>query len=65
MPKYRYAGEIERVYPDLVIPGEGSLVAHPGDEYEGEKPPDPYWWFEVADVVNQPAPAKPTFEAKE
>lgn len=43
MTAYRYAGFDVRYYPDIVIPGEGSLVAHPGDERELEAAPDSRW----------------------
>lgn len=58
MKKYRYIGAYEVTYPDIVIPGEGSLVAHPGDEREFDSPPDPHWWVEVADPNSKPKQTK-------
>jgi hypothetical protein len=45
--KYQYAGFTERTYPDIIIPGEGSLVVEPGDIREFEAPPSDGLWFPV------------------
>jgi hypothetical protein len=56
LPLFKYLGFDERVYPDFVIPGEGSLVARPGEVRElGDAPGDGRW--EPAEP--EPAPAKP------
>lgn len=61
MPKFKYVGA-ECYYPNIIIPGEGSLVAHPGDVREFDTPPDRTWWVEVVEppkeAVVKPAPVK-------
>jgi hypothetical protein len=57
---FRYIGEDERVYPQIVIPGEGSLVAHPGDERDlDEDPGDNRWVSELP----PPPPSTPSTPA--
>ena len=53
MPNYRYLGFDERVYPATVIPGEGTLVAKPGDERELDEAPGDGRW-----VAADPGPAE-------
>ena len=57
MTKYRYFGQGSAAYPDVVIPGEGSLWVEPGDVKELDENPDPRWFIEVADPA---PPVKPT-----
>ena len=65
MTKYRYFGFADAAYPDVVIPGEGSLYVKPGDVKELDENPDPRWFIEGEDLVAEweaslPAePAKP------
>lgn len=47
MAKFKYVGETQRVYPDIIIPGKGSLVANPGDEVELPKAPTSLYWVEL------------------
>jgi hypothetical protein len=51
---FRYTREDERVYPQIVIPGEGSLVAHAGDIRDLDENPGDGRWV-AAD------PPKPSF----
>lgn len=62
MPNYRYVGT-ECVYPNIIIPGEGSLVARPGDVREFDTPPDPVWWVEDNEAPVTPAGPEPEFPA--
>ena len=57
--RYRYTAEDDRVYPDILVPGEGSLVARPGDEREFEVPPGDGRWEPAID------PVKPAKASKE
>lgn len=43
MQSYMYLGPYERVYPDILDPPHGSLVAVPGDVREFDEPPDARW----------------------
>jgi hypothetical protein len=55
---YRYLGFDERTYPDIVVPGEGTLVAKPGDVRElDEAPGDDRW--EAAVELPEAEPAEP------
>jgi len=56
LSKYKYVGT-ECFYPNIIIPGEGSLVAHPGDVREFDTPPDTTWW------VKEDEPAKPAVKS--
>jgi hypothetical protein len=47
LSKYQYLGNTERIYLDVVIPGEGSLVAHPGQIVEFAAPPGDGLWVKV------------------
>jgi hypothetical protein len=49
LSKYQYLGNVERVYPDVVIPGEGSLVAKPGLIQEFDKPPTDGLWVKITE----------------
>lgn len=68
MKTYRYVREDVRIYPDILIPGEGSLVANPGDEREFEQPPDNAW-VEVEPTsftfTAPEAPVTPAFSVEE
>lgn len=73
MAEYRYVGT-DCWYPNIIIPGEGSLVAKPGDVREFDTPPDETWWVPVeappaAEPPAQPKPPVPAtpvaFSAKE
>jgi hypothetical protein len=61
LAEYRYVGT-ECFYPNIIIPGEGSLVAKPGDVREFDNPPDRTWWVPV-EPEPKPKTAKP--DAKE
>lgn len=56
MPKYLYAGETELFYPGILIPGEGSLTARPGDERDFDGDPPPGNWVLVQDAPLSPPP---------
>lgn len=69
LPRYRCFSEQERIYPEIVIPGTGSLVAKAGDEVEMDEPPDWHWWIEVPEPSGdkpadqgEPEP-EPSFES--
>lgn len=70
MARFQYVGETQRVYPDIIIPGVGSLVANPGDIVELDKLPGRFYWVELtkpatSPVVSSPStatPAAPTTE---
>lgn len=57
MQQYKFAWPFAVTYPDILIPGEGSLVAFPGDVREFEEAPDDKW---VPVVPSTPTPA-PSF----
>lgn len=61
MTKYRYFGQGSAAYPDVVIPGEGSLRVEPGDVKELDENPDPRWFIEVASPAPEvkASPAEP------
>lgn len=40
---FRFAEEITRFYPDILLPEGGSLVANPGDVREFVEPPPGLW----------------------
>ena len=63
MTKYRYFGQGSAAYPDVVIPGEGSLFVQPGDVKELDENPDPRWFIEVTDTASKPEPVRPEPEA--
>jgi hypothetical protein len=58
--KYRYTPEYPVLYPDYIVPGEGSLTGNPGDvrDFGAMKPPDDRW-------VPVQAPKPETKSAKE
>ena len=56
MTKYRYFGQGSAAYPDVVIPGEGSLWVEPGDVKELDGNPDPRWFIEVTDPAPEVKP---------
>lgn len=53
MTKYRFTGAYELTYPGIMIPGEGSLVAKPGDVRELEHAPD-FNWIPVEEPRPEP-----------
>jgi hypothetical protein len=55
LAKFRYIGA-ECVYPNILVPEGGSLVAHPGDVREFDTPPDRTWWIKVAETDSKPDP---------
>ena len=57
--KYVFIGEDDRIYGHVVVPGEGTLVAHPGDVREWDEPPTDGRWLPV------PKAAKPDKQAEE
>jgi hypothetical protein len=63
LKKYEFIGTEPKFYPDIVIPGKGSLFAEPGDVVAFETPPSDGSWFEVKAEVREPRAAKKT-EAK-
>lgn len=65
MTKYRYFGQGPAAYPDVVVPGEGSLYVQPGDVKELDSNPDPRWFIEVADPAPEvkATPVQPEPEA--
>ena len=56
MPLFKYLGFDERVYPDFVIPGEGSLVARPGEVRELSDVPGDGRWEPADDERDEPEP---------
>ena len=52
--KYLFIGPGERFYPDIIVPGEGSLMAYPGDIREFDDPPSDGNWVPVV----KPKPEK-------
>lgn len=58
MAKFRYVGS-ECIYPNILIPGEGSLVAKPGDVREFDTPPDLVWWVREPDADPKPGKTAP------
>jgi hypothetical protein len=60
MTKFFYTGEDVRVYPDIVIPGEGSLIAHPGDVRDFDDEPTDGRWLPVPTPVKSAKAAKAT-----
>lgn len=59
MKSYRYTGQIEQVYPDIVLPGEGVLTAKPGDERQFDQPPADGRWLEIKPPADPVKPAVP------
>jgi hypothetical protein len=61
----RYIGEDERVYPQIVIPGEGSLVAHAGDVRDLDENPGDGRWVDASPPKPSFIPATPATPAAE
>jgi hypothetical protein len=58
LSKFRYIGA-ECVYPNILVPEGGSLVARPGDVREFDTPPDPVWWVKEDETRPAKQPAAP------
>ena len=59
MQKYLFIGQSNRFYPAIIVPGEGSLYAHPGDLCsfeEGQAPTDGCWVEVPEDFIRNPLP---------
>jgi hypothetical protein len=64
LPLFKYLGFDERVYPAFVIPGEGTLVARPGEVRELNDVPGDGRWEPADELPEKPKAAKPaTFES--
>lgn len=66
MAKYQYLGYSERIYMDIVIPGQGSLVVQPGQlmEFETGPPGDGFWTLFREPKAIIKAPVKQETEGK-
>lgn len=57
--KYRYTAEYPVLYPDYIIPGEGSLAGNPGDVRDfGDREPPDFRWTPVLPVKTDTKPVK-------
>lgn len=55
MSKFKYNGAYAVVYPNIIIPGKGSLSVEPGEVCELDCAPDDGQWL----AADDPKPAQP------
>ncbi len=58
MQNYQFIGPAPRFYPAIVVPGEGSLIAVPGDvcEFAAGQEPNDGLWAETDEAVTEHGP---------
>ena len=57
MAPYKFTWPYQVTYLEIVIPGEGSLVANPGDVRDFDSPPDSRWIPVVPPALLKTPPA--------
>jgi hypothetical protein len=54
MSNYLFIGQAPRLYPNFLIPGQGSLIAESGDVWNFEQPPNDGLWLPTDDAPTNP-----------
>jgi hypothetical protein len=56
MTNYLFIGQTPRLYPNVIIPGRGSLIAEPGDVWTLDTEPGDGLWVETDALATDPGP---------